>query len=360
MITHQYNPLIYKSFQDFENKYLNINPSASNYRLMDTLEEQVRDLVKLKNPERAKDNLFLNQKIEEFFQKNPREEYGNWVYYPWRNTLVRLLPEKDFIAVRTVRNKNKITQLEQDVLRKKKIGVVGLSVGQSVASTMAMERIGGELRIADFDFLELSNLNRIRAGVMDIGDLKTDITAKQIVEIDPYLIVKTFDQGVTKENIEEFIGKDEDQLDLIIDECDAVEIKVLLRIFAKQKRIPVLMDTSDRGMLDVERYDEDPGYPLFHGLINDKDIKALLKGDLSNQDILGIVMKILNKNTMSNRLSSSILEIGKTLSTWPQLASAVVLGGGSAAIAARKILLNDPVKSGRYFVDVDEVLQGER
>jgi tRNA A37 threonylcarbamoyladenosine dehydratase len=52
---------------------------------------------------------------------------------------------------------------------RKRIGVVGLSVGQSVALTLALERSFGELRLADFDRLDLSNLNRIRAGVHDLN-----------------------------------------------------------------------------------------------------------------------------------------------------------------------------------------------
>ena len=41
------------------------------------------------------------------------------------------------------------------------MAVAGLSVGRAVVSTMAHEGIGGELRLADFDVLDLSNLNRV-------------------------------------------------------------------------------------------------------------------------------------------------------------------------------------------------------
>lgn len=357
MKTLTYQPEIYKSFQDFENKYVNSIAPIVEYNIIDTLDMQVSDLVKLNYPQKARDKVFMAQKIEEFFRIHPREQYGNWVYYPWRKILLRTLSEIDFITVRTIRNKNKITKSEQDDLQKKRIGVVGLSVGQSVATTVAMERTCGELRIADFDFLELSNLNRLRASTLDLGVLKTHITAREIAEIDPYLNVITFDKGVTKENIEEFIGGGKNQLDLIIDECDALDMKILLRKYAKERGIPVLMDTSDKGMLDVERYDLNSEYPLFHGQINENEIKSSLDGDLSNEDKLNIVMKILDTKTISNRLKSSIGEIGKSLTTWPQLASSVTLGGGAAAIAARKILLNHPVPSGRYFVDLDEILK---
>src|SRR5690606_500097 len=115
-----------------------------------------------------------------------------------------LLDEAEFVAMRTNRNQYKITQEEQDVLATRKIGVIGLSVGQSIALTLAMERVCGELRLADFDTAELTNLNRIRTGVHNLGLHKTIIAAREIAEIDPFLKVLIFSEGVTDENIDPF------------------------------------------------------------------------------------------------------------------------------------------------------------
>ena len=46
-----------------------------------------------------------------------------------------------------------------------------------------MERICGEIRLADFDILELTNLNRIRTGVHNLGLSKTYSVAREISEI---------------------------------------------------------------------------------------------------------------------------------------------------------------------------------
>jgi hypothetical protein len=51
-----------------------------------------------------------------------------------------------------------------------------------------------------------------------------------------------------------------------------------------------------------------------------------------------------------------MLEIGKTLDTWPQLASDVLHGGASVTIAARNILLGNTILSGRYFMDLQQKL----
>ncbi|EPR74712.1 putative molybdopterin biosynthesis protein MoeY [Winogradskyella psychrotolerans RS-3] len=90
------------------------------------------------------------------------------------------------------------------MLQNKIIGIIGLSVGQSVAISLAMERCFGELRIADFDTLDLSNMNRIRTGVYNIGLKKSWIVAREIAEIDPYLKVTLYNEGIIEDNINDF------------------------------------------------------------------------------------------------------------------------------------------------------------
>ena len=58
---------------------------------------------------------------------------------------------------------------EQGRLAGLRVAVAGLSVGRAVVSTLVHEGIGGELRLADFDVLDLSNLNRVAGGVADVG-----------------------------------------------------------------------------------------------------------------------------------------------------------------------------------------------
>ena len=220
-----------------------------NIHLVEEIYSQLAELIELRNPVRDLEDWEIKAKVEEHLNGQDIAEYGIWVYYPWLRTMVHLLDEKEFAEVRTNRNKYKITEEEQETLSKKKIGVVGLSVGQSVSLTMAMERGFGELRIADFDELELTNLNRIRTGVHTLGLPKTTIVAREIAEIDPFLNVVVFDEGITEDNIDRFMGMngEAEPLDLIIDECDGLDIKILLREKAKQMNIPVVMDMSDRG-----------------------------------------------------------------------------------------------------------------
>ncbi|MBC7744070.1 MAG: ThiF family adenylyltransferase, partial [Flavobacterium sp.] len=239
-----------------------------NIRVFDQIENQLRELIKCSSPsirirpEEYTDLIKTHLNGTEIFN------YGVWVYYPWSNNLVHILDENEFIKLRTNRNCNKITFQEQSILSQKKIGIIGLSVGQSIALTMAMERTCGEIRLADFDTAELSNLNRLRTGLHNLGILKTVIAAREIAEIDPFIIVKIFNDGLTTQNMDSFFLED-GKLDILVEVCDGLDIKIASRLKARKLQIAVVMDTNDRGMLDVERFDLEPKRPIFHGLIDD-------------------------------------------------------------------------------------------
>lgn len=325
--------------------------------IIDHIGLMIAELIKTRNPGVSFSETALQLKTAKFLGDKKPENYGVWVYYPWLNRMVHVLAKEDFIELRTSRNQYKILPEEQKTLRTKKIGIVGLSVGQSVAVTMALERCGGVFRLADFDVLELSNMNRIRSGVHEIGELKVVNTAREILEIDPFLDVEIFPQGLQRDNMEAFFLEN-GQLDLVIDECDSLDVKLLLREYARKLRIPVLMDTSDRGMLDVERFDEEPNRPILHGFVG--DLKADELGDLTTEQKIPYILKIVGVETMSERMKVSMMEVEQSIRTWPQLASNVVLGGGITCDVARRLLLNYGVKSGRYFTDLEEIIPDER
>ena len=274
-----------------------------------------------------------------------------WIYYPWRRAVVRLLGPRSFELLRLNRNRNKLTKREQTTLRGLRVGVIGAIAGHSIAHVLAMEGIVGELRLADFDDIELTNLNRIPAGVMDLGVNKAVVLARRVAEIDPYLPVTTFTDGITPENLVRFI----DGLDLIIEECDSLDIKFLVREAARERGIAVVMETSDRGVLDVERFDLEPHRPVFHGLLGDMTYEKL--AGLTTEQKGPFVLQLLGVADVSARAAASALELGHTISGWPQLASEVTLGAATVAAAVRRFGLGE-LPSGRVRFDIDEVLAG--
>jgi len=282
-----------------------------------------------------------------FIQNNPL--YGSWVYYPWNNTAIKILEKTEFIELRTARNRNKITEIEQTELSQKSVGIVGLSVGYSVFMSMVMERVSGHFKIADFDTLSMSNLNRLPFSLSHIGLPKVEIARRWALEIDPYLVIEVFEEGLHESNIIDFF-KGQKTLDLVVDECDSGNVKLLLRIFSKKYGVPLLMETSDRGLLDVENY-QLAQEPIFHGRILESEIDDLLSKSSSE-----ILMRFIDLTSASKRGVESMMEIGKSIDTWPQLASDVLHGGASVTIAARNVLLGNSIPSGRYFMDLQHKL----
>jgi len=101
-----------------------------------------------------------------------RQSPTRWVYYPWRSALVHVRGPDTFHRIRLDRNRNHITEAEQRTLQSLKIGIVGLSVGHAIAHLLAMEGLVGTLRLADHDTLDLTNLNRVPATLLDLGTNK--------------------------------------------------------------------------------------------------------------------------------------------------------------------------------------------
>lgn len=346
-----FSPLIFNLKNNKEQEeFRRFLDDCRHIKVYDTIHQQIGELIKLRNPAQKYATEHLYREIDTYINNTPTDMIGNWCYYPWSYHLVHLLPEEEFIEVRTNRNKLKITAEEQTLLSQKTMGVIGLSVGQSVALTAVLERVCGRIRIADFDTLDLSNLNRLRTGLHHLGIKKTLIAAREIAEIDPYIKVEVFDQGITSDNIESFITG----LDVLVEVCDSLDIKIMSRQKARALNIPVVMDTNDRGMVDIERFDLEPNRPLLHGLISDEDCKNI--GSLSPEERLKFVSKIISLADTSAALKKSMAEINKTITSWPQLASSVVLGGAATTDAVRKILLKQSTVSGRFYIDFDELL----
>ncbi len=275
------------------------------------------------------------------------ERAGHWAWYPWRRTLIAVPGPRTFRRLRLDRNRNKITVAEQARFGELTIGVVGLSVGHAIAHTIALEGLCGRLRLADFDAIELTNLNRIPATLFDLGVNKAVTAARRIAELDPYLPVDTFPAGLAEDTMSEFF----DGLDIVIEECDSLDMKVRIREEARRRGIPVLMETSDRGLFDVERFDLDPQRPLFHGLLGDIDAQSL--AGLSTTDKAPHVMRILEADNLSPRMAASMVEIDLTVKTWPQLGGDVQLGGATVAAAVRRFGRGESLPSGRIRVDLD-------
>ncbi len=318
--------------------------------VVEAFENSLRELFFISHPQAQKGTRQAEEEAQKFIASHQNEDC--WIYYPHTHTLVHSVQEESYFTLRTARNRNIITNDEQERYRNAKVGVAGLSVGSAILSALVMSGGPKNLKIADFDIIEISNLNRMKASLLDVGTSKAFVAARQIWEIDPFANLTVYEKGIGEDTMQEFIAGDP-RLDIFVDEMDNIKLKILARLRCQENKIPVLMatDNGDGIILDVERFDLEPSRPLFHGTVED-----IIHQDLEKLDYrqwLSFATKIVSAQYLTQRMQESILEIGKTIAAVPQLGTSAALGGSAVAYASRRIANSQDMPSGRYVVSLE-------
>jgi len=338
---------------------LDQNPAT---KVIDTYDGQLKEVFVLENPwlhlnKPQRDQEFVSYRADHYAGR-PEWQAGVWVYLSWRHVLLHVLDDANYQKVRTARNRNLITAAEQETFYNSTIGIAGQSVGNSCALTIVQTGGGKRLRLADNDTLELTNLNRIRGSIAEITSLKVHMSARQIYELDPYADLELFTDGLTEANIEKFFDGPP-KLDVVVDEIDQLGMKIRIRQEAKKRGIPVVMaaDNGDSGVLDIERHDLEDDIELFHGRAGSDLADRVLKQD-PPLPIIGRIIgeELIGFDIHEERMLESLLEIGKSIPTWPQLGSAAALNGVLVATAVRKIITGQPLENNRAVASMSELL----
>ncbi|GED95965.1 ThiF family adenylyltransferase [Gordonia crocea] len=281
------------------------------------------------------------------------DEISRYVHYPWRGVLVRLPDSPTFLRMRTARNRLLITDDEQAVWSSSLIAVAGLSVGAALLHTCSMTG-ARRFHVADPDVLGLTNLNRLAGSVCDLGVSKAVLAQRRILETDPYSDVTPFPDGFTADAASGFLGAPE-PVGVVLEEVDDLAAKVEIRRRARERGIPVVMvtDDGDGVIVDVERYDLEPDYPLFHGRAD--GIERLGADELRDpQRRIALVTAIVGDD-IGERTRAALGQVGRTIPTWPQLGTASTLAGAAGAAVARAVVCGVPVPSGRRSIRLDDL-----
>ena len=318
---------------------------------IDQFDIQIEELFEIHHPHLRMSDEFELQKTSYIkkYTNGCKRTSGNWVYYPWRNVLVHMLNAHDFYQVKTNRNKLLISEVEQNKLQNFSIGIIGLSIGGVMAQTLARMGFSNKMKLIDFDQISLSNLNRLPHGILSIGNSKALEQAKLLYEIDPYMDLLVSEEKLSTVTLANFFSYDYAP-SLIVDAIDDFKMKIQIRLEARKRRIPVVMLTSlgDNLLIDVERYDIDKDYPLFHG-VNDEIIDEILATERVSVEIMKkFATQLVGKKNIPKRALESLSQINKTLVGRPQLYSTVVFGSVVLSKLIRKIALTERCHSGRY------------
>ncbi len=128
------------------------------------------------------------------------------------------------------RNLGWLTEAEQFALRGKRVAIAGMG-GVGGVHLLTLARLGiGAFHIADFDRFDLANFNRqVGATMATLGRPKVEVLEEMAHAINPDLRIRTFEQGVTPENMEEFLHG----VDLFVDGFDFFVLDIRRRVFRR-------------------------------------------------------------------------------------------------------------------------------
>lgn len=271
-------------------------------------------------------------------QKNPEQ-------------LTSLPIEEIYKALSTTRNRNLISIKNQQKLQNTVVAFFGLSVGSHAAITWIMESRAKTIRISDPDVISATNLNRLKIGWKHIGRLKTEVVKEELLSIHPFCKVVTSNHQA----IDQFLNQSP-TTQIIVDAIDDMEGKVALRMFAKKHKIPLLSaaDVGDNVVLDIERYDIHPQPKPFLGRIPEELYQSF--ASLSDQERRRLIIQLVGFEENSLEMLDSLLSIGKSTATWPQLGATATMAGGILTTTIKKIVLGEKVISGRYYISLDSLL----
>lgn len=351
MTQAQYKPQLFDASKAADRDAIEaLRVKHPDLRFVDTLADQITELREVDHP----DTLGQESPIPEI-----DDTVGWWAYYPWRATVVRILPEADYARLRSARNQLLITAADQTKFAAARVAVAGLNVGNPAALCLALESGANQMKFADFDTLSVSNLNRFRAGVTDLGLNKAILSARQVTEINPYAQVEVWDEGIKSGQEAKFLA----DTDVLVEEMDNLPLKLSIRQAAREMRMPVVMVTGNgpNVVIDIERYDLDPEAPILNGYLRPEVIDAIEhpRPGRTLQDRVLMARDFMDQRYLTPELNASFPEVGRTLAGIPQLAESSFLRGAAVCYMVRLIVTGAPAPSGRYSLNLDKVFPSE-
>ena len=124
-------------------------------------------------------------------------------------------------------------------MRSKRVAIPGMG-GVGGFHLLTLVRLGiGSFNISDMDVFEVANFNRqIGADMSTIGFEKSEVMAEKARLINPELDIKTFPEGISKDNLDAFL----EGVDLAIDGFDVFVLNMRFLFFkaCHDKGIPVI------------------------------------------------------------------------------------------------------------------------
>ncbi|WP_189406355.1 ThiF family adenylyltransferase [Alteromonas halophila] len=229
------------------------------------------------------------------------------------------------------RNIGWVTEAEQERLRNVKVACGGLGgVGGDHMTVLA--RLGiGKFHISDLDDYDVANFNRqAGASMQTLGKPKAEVMEGILKNINPEADVKNFKEGITFENVDDFL----DGVDIYVDSLDIFAIDIRRKVFQKcyEKGIPAItaapmgMGTSMLVFMPGQMSFED--YFCLEGLSFEDQIIAF---------VAGVSPALLQRQYL---VSTDTVNFTKEESKVPSTCMGISLAAGVLCTNVLKILLD--------------------
>jgi hypothetical protein len=194
------------------------------------------------------------------------------------------------------------------------VGVIGVSVGGNVLEGWLREARPRAVKIADLDWVEVTNLNRAerlsirhlaasRAARFDRRDpydvprlQKVDCTAYEQHLVDPYLKIFLYREGITRANINRFLmgdGMAEPPLHVVVEELDDLKLKIVIREHARSQGVDVAMLSDFGHSVNVlwNMFGAHPDAPLGAGGTDEQLVDAVAALERGGRSHLALVIE---------------------------------------------------------------------
>jgi len=240
-------------------------------------------------------------------------DYGTYVLDHCRGDLYLVAPERWHRLALVAGNAMLLTDPElrlswQEVRRRLEnavVGFAGASVGSNICEGWLREARPRQVKVADPDWIEVTNLNRgERMGLRHVVASraarfeprspydtprvpKAEFLAYEQQLVDPYVTFHVYREGLSRANLERFIcgdGRGEPRLDVLVEEMDNFELKLLVREECRKHGVDVLMlsDFGHRVDLLWNFFHADPHSPIGVGASDEalrRTVEAAKAGD---------------------------------------------------------------------------------
>ncbi|WGL17390.1 tRNA cyclic N6-threonylcarbamoyladenosine(37) synthase TcdA [Microbulbifer bruguierae] len=135
-----------------------------------------------------------------------------------------------------------------EALHRSHVVVIGIGgVGSWTAEALARSGIG-KITLIDLDDICITNTNRqIHALVDTVGDIKVEVMAQRLREINPEIDVHTCEDFIASDNFAELLDPENIAIDIVVDAFDNARIKAALIAYCKARKIRLITVGSAGG-----------------------------------------------------------------------------------------------------------------